>query len=115
MKHGRSKTAERVRRARLAAGLTQERLAELSGLSQQQIQRCEAGRTNLSVKSAQRLGKALDVSAAHLLCTEPEGGNAPAPARFTVEQIKIMKLYRAITKKKSRRLLMHTARELIGI
>jgi len=51
-----------VRRERVAAGLTQERLAEMSDLNIRTLQSIEAGELNVLVTTAMRLRKALKCS-----------------------------------------------------
>lgn len=55
-----------VRRLRKRAGLSQEALAEASGISASQITHVETGRRNLSYDSAEALGRALDLDQAEL-------------------------------------------------
>lgn len=57
---------ENVRRARLAKGLTQERLAELSGFTQQYVSELENGKQNPTVVTLYELGQQLDVTPAQL-------------------------------------------------
>lgn len=56
-----------VRRLRLAAGLTQEQLAEKSGFGQQYISDLERGRQNPTVVTLCELGQALDATPAQLV------------------------------------------------
>lgn len=56
-----------VRRLRVRAGLTQERLAERVDLDLTFLQRIERGKTNLGVAVLLRLATALDVKPAALL------------------------------------------------
>lgn len=56
-----------VRRLRLARELTQERFAELSGLSQQYISDLERGRRNPTVVTLHEIATALDVQPVDLL------------------------------------------------
>lgn len=51
-----------VRAARIAAGMTQEELAERSGFSQQYISGLERGKRNPTIVSIYELGQALGVS-----------------------------------------------------
>lgn len=51
-----------IRKARLAAGLTQEELAERSGFSQQYISGLEHGKRNPTIVSLYELAQALGVS-----------------------------------------------------
>jgi len=54
---------EKIKLLRKHAGMTQERLAELVGLSYQQIQKYEAGSTMLNTDKLQRIANALKVPA----------------------------------------------------
>jgi len=54
---------EKIRLLRKHAGLSQERLAELVGVSFQQIQKYEAGSTMLNTDKLQRVANALKVPA----------------------------------------------------
>lgn len=51
-----------LKNARIAAGLTQEELAERSGFSQQYISGLERGKRNPTIVSIYELGQALGVS-----------------------------------------------------
>lgn len=64
---------ENVRRARLAAGLTQEQLAERSGFSQQYLSGLEQGKRNPTIVSIYELANALGVSHVELVSAGPEG------------------------------------------
>ena len=48
-----------LRRERVAAGLTQEKLAELADLNIRTLQKIEAGQTNILITTAQRLQTAI--------------------------------------------------------
>ena len=64
-----------VRSVRLAAGLTQEELAERSGFSQQYISGLERGRRNPTIVSIYEIGQALGVSHEQLVAKdEPKVG-----------------------------------------
>ena len=60
-----------VRRAREAAGLTQEQLAERSGFSQQYISDLERGRRNPTIVSVFEIAQALGATPIQLL--SPDG------------------------------------------
>lgn len=56
-----------VRAARVERGMTQERLAEVSGFSQQYISDLERGRRNPTIVSLHELAQALNVTPVQLL------------------------------------------------
>ena len=56
-----------VREARLALGMTQERLADVSGFSQQFISDLERGRRNPNIVSLYEFAQALSVTPIDLL------------------------------------------------
>jgi transcriptional regulator with XRE-family HTH domain len=57
----------RLREARLAAGLSQSELEELSGIPKARLSRYENGHVEPSIQTLARLAKALNVSEASLL------------------------------------------------
>jgi transcriptional regulator with XRE-family HTH domain len=62
-----------VRRIRREKGLTQERLAELSGFAQQYLSGLESGRRNPTVVTVYEIANALGVSYLELLKPDVEG------------------------------------------
>jgi len=58
---------EKVKKARTKAGFTQEELANKAGLHRTYIAGIETGRRNISVKSLEKIAKALDVKTNDLL------------------------------------------------
>jgi transcriptional regulator with XRE-family HTH domain len=59
--------ARNVRKERLARILSQERLAELSGLHRTYVGSVERGERNISIDNIERLANALDVHVVDLL------------------------------------------------
>jgi transcriptional regulator with XRE-family HTH domain len=57
---------QRLRRLRLARGLSQEQLAAVAGLDRTYVSSCEAGRRNATIRTIERLSAALDVDACAL-------------------------------------------------
>ena len=64
----------RVKERRKVLGITQERLAELSGLSTNFIATIEIGQKTPSLETLAKLSRALGVEACDLLRTEPDAG-----------------------------------------
>ncbi len=54
-------TGKRIREIRIQAGITQEKLAELSGVSSNFISQIERGRNKCSLETINNLSKALNV------------------------------------------------------
>jgi transcriptional regulator with XRE-family HTH domain len=59
--------AMKVRKLRQARGMTQEQLAEKTGVTREYIARLEAGRYDPSLSTIEKLAKALKVKASELL------------------------------------------------
>jgi transcriptional regulator with XRE-family HTH domain len=65
-----SESVKRIKELRIRKGLSQEKLAELSGLSVRTIQRIENGETEARGESLIRLSKSLEVSTEEILDRE---------------------------------------------
>lgn len=63
--------ATNIRERRQAAGLSQEALAELTGLSQTWISRLETGDGNPTIETLTRVAKAFEINLSDLLCEHP--------------------------------------------
>lgn len=63
--------SERIREARVTAGLKQAQLADIVGVRPQTIWRIEAGQQRPSLEVASRIAQALSVSLDQLLESEP--------------------------------------------
>ena len=63
--------ARRLRRARQERGLSQEQLAALAGLDRTYVSSCEAGRRNATIRTIDRLSRALEVDPAVLVSDGP--------------------------------------------
>lgn len=74
------------RRRRL--GLTQEELAERSGLSQAQVSRLESGKSkNITIKSLRSIARVLGCSAADLLPEEDKQGSKRNREDLSIEAL----------------------------
>lgn len=71
---------ERLRSLRIAAGLTQERLAEQADMHPTYIGQLERGEKNATIESICKLANALDVPAAQLFAHLPNPASQPGPA-----------------------------------
>ena len=71
----------RIRKARESAGLTQERFAELAGISPQNVSCVERGLAGVSLTVLRRMCQILQVSSDALLTGETTGNEVDAIAR----------------------------------
>ena len=62
----RDRIARCIRRLRLSRGLSQEALAQKSGLSPRHLQKLEAGQVNVTVESLSKVASALEVDISQL-------------------------------------------------
>lgn len=62
-----SKFGKRLRELRVAAGLSQEALADAAGLDRTYVSKCERGGRNVTLLSIHKFAKALKVEPATLL------------------------------------------------
>ena len=81
----------RIRTFRQDAGLSQEALAELVGVSFQQVQKYESGHTTLNIIKLQHIAKALKVSVADFFDKSPSKG-----VRLTGEEDQLLQSFRKI-------------------
>jgi len=81
---------QRIQRLRVAAGLTQGRLADIAGVPLKSLQNWEIDYREPGLRSACRLAKALGVPAEQLADTVPveEAGKVPRPAGPTKRPVK---------------------------
>ncbi|KAF0218589.1 MAG: XRE family transcriptional [Geobacteraceae bacterium] len=61
----------RIRKYRQNAGLSQEKLAEMVGVSSQQMQKYESGQTTLNIIKLQKIAKTLKVSVCEFFAQKP--------------------------------------------
>ena len=66
------RVASKIRDCRVNAGLTQEKLAELSGLPQSHISRLEAGKHSPSHMTLKKIANALGIPMSKLGCNAPD-------------------------------------------
>lgn len=78
--------AERIKHFRESANLTQEDLAEIIGISRNQISNIECGNNKLSYKTLRNLCDALDICPCELIC----GANHRTVLENTVDLLKHM-------------------------
>lgn len=87
----------KIRQLRQQAGFSQERLAELIGVTFQQVQKYESGHTTLSVLKLQQIAKALNSSASSFFDCDPFH-----QIRLTNEENQLIEVFRRIRSKELR-------------
>jgi transcriptional regulator with XRE-family HTH domain len=108
-----SKTiGERVKFRRQDLGMSQERLAEILGLSFQQIQRYEGGKNKISVERIQQIAAALSVPILYFF----EGNPAPIVSEQkehyapSDEEKTLLKYFERVSGKSNRQFVISAAR-----
>jgi transcriptional regulator with XRE-family HTH domain len=81
----------RIKSFRQEVGLSQEALAELVGVSFQQVQKYESGHTTLNILKLQQIAEALKVSVADFFTEYPTES-----IRLTGEEDQLLQSYRRI-------------------
>lgn len=81
----------KIRKYRQDAGMSQEKLAEMVGVSFQQIQKYENGHTTLNVIKLQNIATALNVSVADFFDVVPIKG-----VRLTTEEDQLLQAFRKV-------------------
>ncbi|MCL4476689.1 MAG: helix-turn-helix domain-containing protein [Nitrospirae bacterium] len=104
---------ERIKKRRKELGISQERLAEILGVTYQQIQRYENGTNKLNVENVQIIAHALSVPILHFF----ESDETPAVAEkispyspTPPEEMRLLRHFRAIKDEGSKNLVIQIAR-----
>lgn len=94
-----------IRKIRKASGISQDALAEKTGVSYQQIQKYEYGSTSITVTRLRQIASALDVPVEAFL------GDEEGSAHFDPEEARVLATFRKIRADKFRR----AAIDMLGI
>lgn len=81
----------KIRQLRQQAGLSQERLAEMVGVTFQQVQKYESGFTTLNILKLQQISNALNVSVMDFF-----GNQSVQQIRLTHEEDQLLQAFRRI-------------------
>jgi len=81
----------KIKQLRQQAGLSQEKLAEMVGVTFQQVQKYENGHTTLNILKLQQIAKALKVSVSELFSSAPM-----QQVRLTGEEDQLLQAFRRI-------------------
>lgn len=105
MKQENRRIGEIIKEARKARALTQMGLAELIGVSYQQVQKYENGKDNISVRRLQQIAKAVN---APITLFFPSAAETVAEApvvykKMPEEETALLQLYRRIKTRKAKK------------
>ncbi|MBL8542256.1 MAG: helix-turn-helix transcriptional regulator [Hyphomonadaceae bacterium] len=108
----------RVRARRLEIGMSQERLAELLGVTFQQVQKYEKGINRIAASRLYDIAGALEVPVVHFYeglggSKKRDGGNAVGKALGEAGAIELLMLYASIKSAKVRRRLIEVVRATV--
>lgn len=102
---------EKIKFRRQDIGMSQERLAEILGVSYQQVQRYENGKNKLNVENIQIIAEALSVPVTFFFTPEqPQAVAEPSACYQSPEERTLLKHYREIPAKADKQLVVRVAR-----
>jgi transcriptional regulator with XRE-family HTH domain len=112
------KLGQRVKTRRLAIGMSQERLAELTGVTFQQIQKYEKGLNRMAASRLWEIAKALEMPVSDLfepssaVASKRAGPDRAAEVMSTSEGAQLVTLFLSIRSKPARRKVVEFVRAL---
>ncbi len=105
---------KRARERRLALGLTQQQLAEMVGITYQQLHKYETGANRLSAGRLYQLAEALGVGVAHFFGEDGEGEVA-APTEHRRALLELVRNFARIRDRKQQEAVARLARTLADL
>ncbi len=105
MKQENRRIGQIIKEARKTRGMTQMKLAELIGVSYQQVQKYEKGSDNISVERLKQIAKAVNVPVTLFFPAAAEAV-AEAPAHYgkiAEDEAALLLLYRRIKNRKAKK------------
>jgi transcriptional regulator with XRE-family HTH domain len=107
------RVGQRLRDARLLAGVTQDQLGKAMGVSFQAVQKYESGENRLSVGRLARAATVLDQPVSYFfISSEPA---LPDAASLTRQEADLLRHYRDIARDDIRETLLRLTREINGL
>jgi transcriptional regulator with XRE-family HTH domain len=102
---------EKIKFRRQDLGISQERLAEILGVTYQQVQRYENGKNKLNVENIQVIAEALSVAVTFFFtAVGREGVAEPLTIYHSADEKTLLKHYRAIAVPADKKLVVRVAR-----
>jgi transcriptional regulator with XRE-family HTH domain len=107
------KMGEAIRKRRKELGFSQEQLAEMVGMSYQQIQRYESGYSMINVENIQRIAKILNLPATSFFAPDQQQTVAdPSLPYATTDEKTLLRHYRDLSTKSDRHLAIAIVRRI---
>ncbi len=101
----------RIKKRRFELGISQEKLADLLGVTYQQVQRYENGTNRLNVENIQLIADILSVPVAHFFAADEISMVAEErPAYLPADESKLLKYFRKIENNSFKDLVLQVAR-----
>ncbi|MFC1549466.1 helix-turn-helix domain-containing protein [Nitrospirota bacterium] len=107
--------ASTIKSLRKVSGMTQARLAEKVGVTYQQIQKYENGKSVLSTDRLQQVADAFNVPVITLLGGEVAHTAQVITSYISEDEAEVLTLYRRITRKRLRDNLLHMVKDLVQL
>ncbi|MDP3048485.1 MAG: helix-turn-helix transcriptional regulator [Thermodesulfovibrionales bacterium] len=102
---------EKIKGRRRELGISQERLAEILGVTYQQVQRYENGKNKLNVENIQTVADALNVPVSYFFEGEKPSMVAEKIVPYMpTEEVKLLKYFRKIKSSASKKTVIQVAR-----
>jgi transcriptional regulator with XRE-family HTH domain len=107
------RVGQRLRDARLLAGVTQDQLGKAMGVSFQAVQKYESGENRLSVGRLARAARVLDQPVSYFFISDEPA--LPDAAALTRQEAELLRNYRDIARDDIRETLLKLTREINGL
>ncbi|MBM4140699.1 MAG: helix-turn-helix transcriptional regulator [Nitrospira sp.] len=102
---------EKIKRRRKELGISQERLAEILGVTYQQVQRYENGTNRLNVENIQSIADALSVPVSYFFEDGKTSIVSERPSLYLpADESKLLKYFRRIKNNTSKNVVLQVAR-----
>ena len=102
---------QKIKKRRRELGISQERLAEILGVTYQQVQRYEKGTNKLNVENIQVIADALSVQVFYFFEPEKASTVAESPSSyFPAEEDRLLKYFGKIKESRSKNIVLQVAR-----
>lgn len=114
MKDYRNLIGRLIKRFRLQKGISQMGLAELIGVSYQQVQKYESGKSSISIERLLDIAEALDIPVIRFLPSGKEVlSEEESPySELTEEEKKLLELFRKIKDRNTRKAIFRILEEI---